>query len=64
MLEWSDDDETSVAPPPNTESPSHSTCAEEQVKKGKKVPKQRVRGVPAQQAMESTEQQAEEILER
>ena len=40
VLEWSDDDETSVAPPPNTESPSHSTCAEEQVKKGKKVPEQ------------------------
>ena len=64
MLEWSDDNETSVALPPNTASPPRSTRVEEQVKKGDKVPKQWARGVPTQQAMEALEQQAEEVLEQ
>ena len=64
MFEWSDDDETLVAPPPNTESPLHSTRAEEQVKKGEKVPEQWARGVPTQQAMEACEQQATGVLEQ
>ena len=60
VLEWSDDDETSVAPPPNTESPSHSTCAEEQAKRGEEVPEQRARGVLAQQATGVPERRMEQ----
>ena len=52
MLEWSDDDEISVAPPPNTKSPLRSTHVEEQVKKGEKVPEQQATGVLEQQAKE------------
>ena len=33
VLEWSDDDETSVAPPPSTEAPPRSTRMEEQAKR-------------------------------
>ena len=64
MLDWSDDDETSVAPPPNTASPPHNMRVEEQTKKGNEVPEQRVRGVLVQQATEAPEQQAEEVPER
>ena len=64
MFEWSDDDETLVAPPPNTKSPPRSTRVEEQAKKGEKVPEQRARGVPTQQVMEAPEQQTEEVPER
>ena len=64
MLEWSDDDEISVAPPPNTKSPPRSTRMEEQAKKGEKVLEQRARGVPTQQATEAPEQQVEEGPER
>ena len=63
VLEWSDDDKTLVAPPPNTESPPCSMRMEEQAKKGEKVPKQRARGVLAQQAMEAPKQQATGVPE-
>ena len=56
VFEWSDDDETLVAPPPNTKSPPRSTRMEEQAKKGEKVLEQRARGVPTQQATGVPEQ--------
>ena len=37
VLEWSDNDETLVAPPPSTEAPPCSTCTEEQVRRGEEV---------------------------
>ena len=35
--EWSDDDETSVAPLPSTEAPLRNTRAEEQARRGEEV---------------------------
>jgi len=37
MSEWSDDNKLPVAPPPSTEAPLHSSCAEEQPKEREKV---------------------------
>ena len=64
MVEWLDDDEIPVAPPPSTEAPSRSTCVEEQVKRSEEVPEQRARGIPAQQATGVPEQQMTGIPEQ
>ena len=64
MIEWSDDDETLVDPPLNTESPPRSTHVEEQAKQGEKVPEQQAKGVPTQQAMEAPKQQVIGVLEQ
>ena len=64
MLEWSDDDESSGAPPPSTEAPPRNTRVEEQVKRGEEVPKQWAMGVLEWQTMGVPAQQAEEVIER
>ena len=49
MLEWSDDDETLVAPLPSTKAPPRNTRAEEQARRGEEVLEQQAMGVPKQQ---------------
>ena len=51
MLEWSDDDETSVAPPPSTEAPPRNIRVEEQARRGEEVPERQATRVPKQQMM-------------
>ena len=46
VLEWSDNDETSVAPPPSTEAPLRSIRMEEQARRGEEVPERQATGVP------------------
>jgi len=59
VLEWSDDDEDLVAPPPSTQAPPSSTYMEEQPRGSEEIPKHQAIEVPAGQATVVLEQQAE-----
>ena len=59
MIEWSDDDEDLVAPPPSVQTPSRSTRVEEQPRGNEEVPKQQTTEIPAEQATGAPEQQME-----
>ena len=52
MLDWSDDDEVPMAPPPGTKGPPHSMRAGDQSRGGEEVPEPQMREVPEQQAGE------------
>ena len=46
VLEWSDDDEDPVAPPPNMQAPPRSTCTDEQSRESVELPRQQTTEVP------------------
>ena len=50
VLEWSDDDENPVAPPPNMQTPPLSTRMEEQSRESIEVPGQQATEIPTGQA--------------
>ena len=62
MIEWSDDDEDLVAPPPSTQAPPSSTHMEEQPRGSEEVPEHQATEVPAGQATGVPEQQVEQRL--
>ena len=64
MIEWSDDNEDLVAPPPSVQTPSRSTRVEEQPRGSDEVPEQHATKIPTKQATGVPEQQAEVNPER
>ena len=64
MIEWSDDDETPVAPSLSTQAPPRSTRMEEQSRESIEVPGQQAREFPEQQMTEVPGQQAREFPEQ
>ena len=56
MIEWSDDDENLIAPPPSVQTPSRITHVEEQPREDEEVPKQQTTEMPAEQATGIPEQ--------
>ena len=72
VIEWSDDDENLVAPPPSVQTPSRITHVEEQPREDEEVPEQqtiempteRATGVPEQQTKINPERRVEEPLEQ
>jgi len=72
VIEWSDDDENLVAPPPSVQTPSRITHVEEQPREDEEVleqqttemPAERVAGVPKQRMEINLERRAEETPEQ
>ena len=64
MIEWSDDDEDPVAPPPSMQTPSRSTHMEEQSRGNKEILEQQTTEILAEQATDAPEQQTEINPER
>ena len=64
VIEWSDDDEDPVAPPPRVQAPPCSTCVEEQSRGSKEVPKQQARGFLEQQTTKIPTEQATGVPEQ
>ena len=60
MIEWSNDDENLVAPPPSVQTPSRITHVEEQPREDEEVPEQQTEINPERRAEETPEQQAEQ----
>ena len=64
MIEWSDDDEDIVAPPPSVQTPSRITHMEEQPRGNEEVPEQQTTEMPAERATGVPEQWTEINPER
>ena len=64
VLEWSDDNEDPVAPPPNMQAPPRSTRVEEQSRESVEVPGQQAREFPKQQTIEVPTGQATGVPEQ
>ena len=64
MIEWSDDNEDLVAPPPSVQTPSRSTRVEEQPREDEEVPEQQTIEMPAERATGVPEQWTEINPER
>ena len=59
VVEWSDDNENTVPPPPSVQATSRRTHMEEQPRGSDEVPEQQATKIPAEQAMGVPEHQTE-----
>ena len=58
MIEWSDDDEVPVFPPPSTREPPRSTRMRDQSRVGEEITEPETREIPEQQVRETPAQKS------